>query len=83
MEVHVQEKHHVDNDLHHHEGQDQQRCGGGAFEDIAHHQPERDHGKNHRQHKADHVFLQANVGAFRLVVIVVVCMLTHGSTPIR
>ena len=83
MEVHVQEEHHVDKDLHHHERQDHQCCGGRAFKHIAHHHPERNHREDHRQHKAGHVFLQGNVGAFRLVMIVIVCMLTHGSTPIR
>ena len=83
MEVHVQEEHHVHHNLHQRKAQNHHHRGGRAFQHITHHQPERNHGKDHRQHKAGGVFLQGNVGNVRIVMIMIVCMLAHGSTPIR
>ena len=48
-------------------------------EHLAHHQPERDGGQDHRQHEADHVALDGGVAAAAVVVVVavvVVCVVS-------
>ncbi|MPN08970.1 hypothetical protein SDC9_156258 [bioreactor metagenome] len=93
LAVHVQEEHHVNDDLHHGKATQHQHGGRAVGDDVGHDQPERDGRQDDRQDEARHIAREGAVRAFIVVIVavivvvmtggcVVVCC-AHQSTPIR